>query len=134
MDLGCGKGGALITLAQHPFARVTGVDLSPDLLRVAGHNIRNMGLDHVDLHRVDAVEFDLDDYDDVYLHNPFPCNVMQAVMGNLVDSIRRRPRRLTIVYNTPHDTIVSPGGFEKVGEYPSGPSLPPFSSMLRQRF
>jgi SAM-dependent methyltransferase len=128
VDLGCGKGGALITLAQHPFGRVTGIDLSPDLLRVADQNITKMGLDHVDLHCVDAVEFDLDDYDYVYLYNPFPCNVVRAVMGNLVDSIRRRPRRVTIIYNTPrcHDTVVSSGGFEKVGEYPSGPSLPPF--------
>lgn len=128
VDLGCGKGGALITLAQHPFGRVTGIDLSPELLRVAGQNIRKVGIDKVDLHCVDAVEFNLDEYDYVYLYNPFPCNVVQAVMGNLVDSIRRRPRRVTIVYNTPrcHDTIVSNRGFEKIGEYPSGPSLPPF--------
>jgi SAM-dependent methyltransferase len=128
VDLGCGKGGALVTLARHPFRRVTGVDLSPELLRVAHENMNKMELDHVDLQCVDAVEFDFDDYDYLYLYNPFPCNVVQAVMGNLADSIRRRPRRVTIIYNTPrcHDEIVANGEFEKVGEYPSGPSLPPF--------
>ncbi len=128
VDLGCGKGGALITLAEHPFGRVTGVDLSAELLEIAEENMKKMRLDRVDLQCIDAVAVAYDDYDYLYLYNPFPCPVVQAVMDQLVDSMRRRPRRVTIIYNTPrcHEAIVSHRGFEKVAEFPSGPSLPPF--------
>lgn len=128
VDLGCGKGGALITLAEHPFGRVTGVDLSPELLHVADQNMKKMRIDRVDLQCVDAAAFDFDDYEYLYLYNPFPCNVVQSVMENLVESMQRRPRPVTIIYNTPHchDTIVAHEGFEKIAEFPSGPALPPF--------
>ena len=118
----------MITLARYPFDRVADVDLSGELIQTAATNMKKLRLDNVVLHRGDAAAFDLDDYDMLYLYNPFPCNVVKSVMTNLVDSIGRRPRRVTIIYNTPrcHDTVIASGSFEKVGEYPSGPSLPPF--------
>ncbi len=71
LDLGCGKGGAAITLAQLPFTRVTGVDLSADLVRIATENVRRLGLTHVGFVHADASAFtDLDPYTHIYMVQP----------------------------------------------------------------
>jgi len=95
VDLGCGKGGALIVMARHPFARVTGVDLSAELLAVARSNVEKMKLHSVDFACENATDVDLDGYQYAYLYNPFPCAVMDRVMDNLVRSLRRVPRPFT---------------------------------------
>jgi len=129
VDLGCGKGGALIVMARHPFGRVTGVDLSAELLEIARRNVEKMKLTGVDFACENATEVNLDDYEYIYLYNPFPCAVMDLVMGNLVQSLRRVPRPVTIIYNTAqcHESVVATGCFEKVRDYPSSPRQPPFS-------
>ena len=122
VDLGCGKGGALIMLARHPFSRITGVDLSPKLIPIAGENLRKMRINSVDLHCMDAADFcTIDGYNYLYLSNPFPCEIMQSVLDRLIDSLTRIPRRFTIIYQNPqcHETIMATGLFEKTFEFPS---------------
>lgn len=117
IDLGCGKGGALITMASFPFARICGVDLSADLLRVASENLRKCGLEGIELHCCDAADFaDLDGFTHVYMYNPFPSPVMQAVMANLRASLTRRPRSLTIIYKNPvcHEDVIGALEFAEV--------------------
>lgn len=47
LDLGCGKGGAMITFARSGFKRVDGIELSPELCRVARRNLGLLGLSDV---------------------------------------------------------------------------------------
>jgi hypothetical protein len=63
----------------------------------------------------------MDDYNYLYLSNPFPCVVMQSVMERLVESLDRKPRPFTIIYLIPrcHDTIVGTRRFKKIKELPS---------------
>src|SRR5260370_40018593 len=44
LDIGCGRGGAIITMAQYPFARIDGVEISPDLAAVAERNLARLGI------------------------------------------------------------------------------------------
>jgi len=54
LDVGTGSGAIALALAdEHPGARVTGIDTSPDALAVAAENARDTGL------AVDLVEWDL---------------------------------------------------------------------------
>jgi SAM-dependent methyltransferase len=119
IDLGCGKGGALLTLAHFSFRRVDGVELSPNLVQIARSNLTRMGVKNVRVINGDAAEFrDLDIYTYVYMFNPFPDIVMQCVARNLVDSLARRPRQLVIIYKNPicHDTLLG-CGFRKINEF-----------------
>jgi len=92
------------------------------MLRIAEENLTKLGIKNVDLRCMNAGEFDaMDDYNYLYLYNPFPSMVMQTVMDRLVESLDRHPRPFTIIYLMPrcHETIVATGRFRKVKEYPS---------------
>jgi len=114
LDLGCGKGGALLTMADFPFNRIAGLDLSEDMLAVARENLRRAGKENIELIHGNAVVYDAyDGFSHVYMYNPFPSVVMQAVMAQLETSLKRAPRDLTIIYKNPrcHDDIVQSGAF-----------------------
>lgn len=123
LDLGCGKGGAILTFVRLGFRHVDGVELSPALCAVARRNLDRLGIGCVHIFQADAACFhDLDAYDVVYLFNPFPEKVVAAVVGNLADSLARAPRQVTLLYLNPtaHHAIVegpfAPGERWAVGE------------------
>jgi SAM-dependent methyltransferase len=119
VDFGSGKGGALITLAKYPFSKITGVEISDKLIKIAQRNLRKLWIDNVNLVLSDAVEFtELDDYNYVYFFNPFPCIIKQSVIENLKISLTRKPRKITIIYLNPicHDAVVTDTPFIKQEE------------------
>lgn len=103
LDLGCGKGGALITMHRFRFGRVAGLDLSPELLAVARVNLDRLQLTaRTTLYHADAAEFtNLDPYTHLYFYNPFPEPVIERHLDHLQQSLARRPRRLTLIYKNP---------------------------------
>ena len=81
VDLGCGKGSAMCTLAQFPFEEVAGVELSEGLARIAEANGRKLGFKNFRVHTSDAADFtDFDRFTHVYMYNPFPPAVMAVAM------------------------------------------------------
>ena len=120
IDFGSGKGGALITLAKYPFARITGVEISPELIAIARRNLKKLWIDNVDMALCDAAEFtELEDYNYVYFFSPFPSSVMQIVIKNLKGSLAKKPRKMTIIYLNPecHEAVVTDSPFVKQQEF-----------------
>lgn len=120
VDFGSGKGGALITMARYPFARITGVEISPLLVAIAGRNLAKLGIGNVTMVTADAADFtDLDGYNYFYFFSPFPGNVMGAVIGNIAASLARSPRKATVIYFNPeyHEAVVTGSPFVKVNEF-----------------
>ena len=120
LDLGCGKGGALLTMAQFPFGKLAGLDLSAEMIAIARRNLAIAGHEHVELIEGDACIFD--DYDDftyIYMYNPFPREVMRQAIDTIERSLARRPRSLTIIYKNPrfHEEIVANGVFAELRRY-----------------
>jgi len=112
VDLGCGKAGAVMTLAKF-FRRVDGVEIMPELAKAAAKNIAAMNLQHKsnilqeDAVRVSSDVGAIEKYRWVYMFNPFPEPVFRQVMRNIADSLRRQPRNLSVIYNNPvHAGIV----------------------------
>jgi SAM-dependent methyltransferase len=102
VDLGSGKGGAILTLARFGFEEIVGVEISAELIRISEANFRRAGLRGVTLVHGDAAEFvDLDRFSHVYMYHPFPCPVVERVVANLSASLARRDRRLMLVYANP---------------------------------
>ena len=120
VDFGSGKGGALITFSRYPFAKIAGVELSPELVAIAEKNFAKLNLQNITMFVADAADFtDLDEYNYFYFFSPFPGNVMRAVIEHISASLRNRPRKTVIIYFNPecHDDVVNNSPFVKVTEF-----------------
>jgi hypothetical protein len=101
----------LLFAASHPFKRVLGVEIAPQLCEVAWQNVdRNaerLSCSDLDIAVADASMWTVpDDVTVVYFFNAFTGRVFQEAMDRLVASIERRPRRLTLISMFPRDAAV----------------------------
>ena len=107
IDLGCGKGSAMRTMLKYPFAKVDGVELSEQLATIATQNFLKLQVTNTTVYKGDAGQFkEFDAYNYVYFFNPFPAVVMQEVIANLIESVRRVDRELILIYMSPTCTDV----------------------------
>jgi SAM-dependent methyltransferase len=120
VDFGSGKGGALITFSRYPFAKISGVELSQELVDIAEENLKKLNITGITMTVIDAADFtDLDEYNYFYFFSPFPCNVMSAVINNISTSLIRNPRKSVIIYFNPecHDAVINNSPFIKIREF-----------------
>ncbi len=106
IDMGSGKGRVLLMACDYPFREIIGVELQPELHRIAQENIlRFEGTGNCG--RVSSVCMDARDFEFpdeplfLYLFNPFPDYVLERVIRNLRTSLRQKPRPAVVLYNTP---------------------------------
>jgi SAM-dependent methyltransferase len=103
LDLGSGKGRALLMASDYPFRRIAGVELLPELHAVAEENIRRYKSGAQKCARIETICGDAHKYtfpDDpllVYLFNPFPEAILERVISHLEDSVNRNPRPVVIL-------------------------------------
>lgn len=113
LDYGTGKGRALCVAATFPFKRIMGVELSPQLARLAELNLecmRGRKVVDVDIRRQDATELDVpDDVNLIYFFNPFTGDSLQQVVDKIYTSLKRAPRAMFVLYfNNDHfDRIIA---------------------------
>jgi SAM-dependent methyltransferase len=120
LDIGSGKGRVIWQAAQHPFARVIGVEIAPELTAVARGNIdRNrdrLAAEKIELITADATSFQIpDDVTFIYLYNPVKGALFREILRNITASLDRRPRRLTLIYANPEqeEDVLATGRFEQ---------------------
>jgi len=107
IDIGSGKGRALLMAADYPFLRIVGVELMPDLHHVAQKNIANYKSDSqksFSLESVccDAATFEFPSEPPVlYLFNPLPKAGLVSLLENLEQSLLTHPRPAFILYHNP---------------------------------
>lgn len=101
VDLGCGKGRALMVAAAFPFARLVGVELAPQLCDIARTNAAtNPGwAARISVLNEDATTVT---YPGgpllVFLFDPFLAPVLRRVLANLERQLRRAPRETWVLY------------------------------------
>ncbi len=117
LDLGCGKGRALILAAEYGYGRVVGVEFSDLLCRIAESNLsryarRSSARAAYEVVHADAAGYPIpDDVSTVFMFNPFDAVIMTKVVQNITASLTRRPRRLHIIYRHPlHREILDGSG------------------------
>jgi hypothetical protein len=107
IDLGAGKGLALLLAANYPFSSITGVEYAKTLADLAADNIRahqeeNGTRSPIHCMWGDAADFQFPHEPAVlYLFNPFQGKVMDQVIANLENSLRTAPRDLWVIYGIP---------------------------------
>lgn len=103
VDVGCGKGKAMLVAALFPFARIEGVELSANLAQRCEKNLAERTYPRI-IPPCNVVCEDARDYQFpktdlvVFLFNPFDDVIMNSMLDNLTKSLERNPRRVTIVY------------------------------------
>jgi hypothetical protein len=115
VDFGSGMGRVVFQAAlRYPFRRVIGVELSPDLHRIACGNIARtrarLRCPRVELVCADALAYDIPPEVTVaFFDNPFVGETFSTVVGRLLAAARARP--LTIVYFNPveHERLMATG-------------------------
>lgn len=112
IDLGSGKGRALLMASDYAFQRIIGVELLAELNEVAVANIARYKSDRqkcfaIEAHAGDARRFDFPaEPIIVYLFNPFPRHVLREVLANLHASMRSAPRPVYVIYhNLIHERV-----------------------------
>jgi hypothetical protein len=109
IDLGSGKGRALLLAAMYPFAGIVGVEVQPSLDAIARSNIERFANPAQHCHRIESLCADAREYAFpsgnlvLYLFNPFPDYVLREVLANLVASARSIPRSIVVLYNAPFE-------------------------------
>ena len=120
VDLGCGKGRAVMLATEMPFREVVGVELHPGLAATAERNLRGWEAAGrvVTKGRIvqgDATEFAFPEGRCLlYVFNPFARPVMEAVVRGLAASFRDRQGELDVVYFNPESAEAFGAGFERL--------------------
>jgi SAM-dependent methyltransferase len=107
IDIGSGKGRALLMAADYPFRRVLGVELLPELHRVAQENMSKYKSDSQQCFAIDCLLADASDFTFtpeptvLYLFNPLPEPGLAKMIGNLERSLGQHPRPMFVLYHNP---------------------------------
>ena len=122
VDLGSGKGRALLLAAAYPFARIVGVELAEELHAIAENNIGIYAAPEMRCRRIRSECMNADRFVFpgenliVSVFNSFKAEVLRAVLDNLVLSLREAPRAAYFVYINPlHKEVIEASGlFEPI--------------------
>jgi SAM-dependent methyltransferase len=104
VDIGCGKGRALLLASHFPYHKIVGVEISASLITIAEKNIRIFRDDAQRCHDLSTICTDGAAYDlplhatVLYLNNPFDAEVMRLFRHRVEASLAAHPRRILIVY------------------------------------
>lgn len=119
IDIGCGKGNAMLIMSKFLFYQVDGIEISSILGEIALNNFKNLKIKSK-VFITDVINFkNYDSYNYFYLNNPFNSLTMKVMLVNLIDSINRNPRKVTIIYYCPgcHKDIIDTQYFFKISGY-----------------
>ena len=130
VDLGCGKGRALILAAHYPFARVIGVEFVPAFVESAKENVRaaetRLSLrSTIEIEEGDAAAFKFPSGPILlYLFNPFDAHIVRQVGLNAYRSWQKENRPFTIIYMNPiHVADLTSAGWRVTKQTPAWAQL-----------
>ncbi|TCP34155.1 class I SAM-dependent methyltransferase [Sphingomonas sp. BK235] len=110
LDLGSGKGRALLLACDYPFRAVTGVEFAAELHATATRNLARRGDPRATALLGDATAVALPDGDLlVYLFNPFEAAIVRAVARRLAALPPERDIRLLYVTPRHRDALAAEG-------------------------
>jgi len=107
VDMGSGKGRALLLAADYPFTRIVGVEFSPELCEIARRNVEQYARRTGRGERFEVVCGDAQAYDlpptpvVLYLYNPFGSSTLAGVLDRIHAWYLAHPHDLVIFYRVP---------------------------------
>jgi predicted RNA methylase len=107
VDMGSGKGRALLVASELPFAKIVGIELSQELHQIAEENVRryrpaSQRCTALFLHCMNAVEYTFGPEPLVlFIFNPFGRDFVRTILASLDASLSAMPREAFVVYINP---------------------------------
>jgi SAM-dependent methyltransferase len=107
VDIGSGKGRVLLMAADYPFRRIVGVELLPELHRVAQENISKYRSGSQRCFAIESICCDARDFVFpaepmvLYLFNPLSESGLVGLFANLGRSLAQDPRPVFVLYHNP---------------------------------
>ena len=106
IDIGSGKGRALLLASECGFRRIIGIELLPELDRVARKNVEKLKASgnkaNIEFLCGNAVEFGFPvEPTVVFMFNPLPESALVRVARNIEESLQRNPRQFFVAYANP---------------------------------
>ncbi len=104
VDIGCGKGKAMLLASLFPFGKLEGVELSEKLVSECQVNLQRAlhssgEIPKYEVFCCDALEHQYPDTDlVVYMFNPFGRTVLQQLLEKLQASLEERHRNVVVIY------------------------------------
>jgi hypothetical protein len=110
VDIGAGKGRAMLVASEMGFRQVIGIELNPEMADVAQRNVDLWVIEHTDdstapklapirLYEQDALTFDLPRTPTlVFLFHPFEAPVLKLLLRRIEAQFAKRPETLDILY------------------------------------
>ena len=115
LDVGAGKGRALLLASQYPFLRAEGVELNPKLAQIAQANIdlwakdaQAEALAPLALYHADATTHPLPEAPTVaFLFHPFELPILRRFLAHVEKSQTKHPHPFDLLYaNAEHDSLL----------------------------
>lgn len=123
VDLGCGKGRAMVVAAHFGFRKITGIDFAAELCKEATANMLKTNIQFPGLEwRViegNVLDYAISEDDSVFfLFNPFNEETLVSFLDKLDSSLMQSPRTTWFLYVSPlHAQAMLNRGYEEVFSY-----------------
>ncbi|HUZ97123.1 MAG TPA: class I SAM-dependent methyltransferase [Edaphobacter sp.] len=110
IDIGAGKGRAMLVASELPFHQIIGIELNPAMATIASQNIDRWHQSHaadstaprlapIQLQEQDALSFDFPSTPTlVFLFHPFEAPVLKQLLRRIETQFAKRPGTLDILY------------------------------------
>jgi SAM-dependent methyltransferase len=115
LDIGAGKGRAMLVASEYPFLRVQGIELNPILAEIARRNISiwesaspSAMLSPLELHEADATRTSLPTEPILaHLFHPFEDRLLRRFLRQVERDLTSNPRPFDLLYvNAEHDSLL----------------------------
>lgn len=109
VDLGSGKGRALMLAAKYGFRKVIGVEFSGTLCTIARSNLQKFLSKFPSRSQIEVIESDVikypfrDDETVFFMLDPFDAPILTQVLANIRASVERKPRTIWLIYSVPRE-------------------------------
>ena len=108
IDYGCGKGRVGFFLNHQCGCAVTGIEYDERIYKQAMQNLEAYGKTReVDFQCISAEVYQVSEADCFYFFNPFSVELLQSVMGKILDSYYDVPRQMQLFFYYPNDEYLS---------------------------
>jgi precorrin-6B methylase 2 len=100
IDLGCGKGRAIILVGTQKLKKIIGVELRKSMLDIAKKNLASVKINNtkIEIVHADAAEADLKEGTVYFMYKPFKWQTTKRVLENIKESLNSNPRPIRIIY------------------------------------
>ena len=110
IDVGAGKGRALLVASEYSFRKVVGIELNPEMAAIARQNVEHWTRAHredptaarlapIEFFEQDALDFELPQTPTLlFLFHPFEAPVLKQLLRRIETQFARRPGTLDLLY------------------------------------